>query len=202
MSYLDIPGWFGFADVYDTMVAGCPDGGAIVEVGVAFGRSVAYLARKVIESRKQVTIWAVDPWKEDEWGVGPGAEQKRQAWGGNFSDLTDNRGGPFSAFIAFMTQCAPEELERINVCRCTSADAAQFVGPCFGVMIDGNHSFESVAYDIALWNPLATGILAGDDYSDNFPGVQRAVQEAFGNRGYIRKDGFDVRGTTWIRRNP
>jgi hypothetical protein len=95
-----------------------------------------------------------------------------------------------------MTLHAPEELERVNVLRCTSADAARFIGPCDLVMIDANHNYESVAQDIALWRPhiKCGGVLAGDDYSaQDFPGTVRAVKEAFG-------DDYRVQGTTWITR--
>jgi hypothetical protein len=92
---------------------------------------------------------------------------------------------------------APEELERINVLRCRSVDAAKVVGRCHGVMIDGSHHYEDVAQDIALWRPhmMPGGILAGDDWSEtDFPGVCRAVREAFGDGG------FEARGTTWLVR--
>jgi cephalosporin hydroxylase len=170
----------------------------LVELGVAFGRSIAYLARKVIDSgKKRIRIWAVDPWWDDWWHV---PEQypthiERPTWGGEHSQWARDQGGPFSAFVAEMRQHAPEELERINVLRCRSADAAKIVGPCHGVMIDANHNYEAVAQDIALWRPHVTpgGILAGDDYSENFPGVVRAVHEAF-------PGGFLIRGTTWLIR--
>jgi len=90
---------------------------------------------------------------------------------------------------------APEELERLNVCRCRSVDAAKFIGGCHGIMIDADHNFEAVAQDIAIWRPhmMPGGILAGDDWSSDFPGVQQAVREAFGS-------GFETRGTTWMVR--
>jgi hypothetical protein len=66
------------------------------------------------------------------------------------------------------------------------------------VMIDGNHDYEFVAQDIALWKPhMKKGsLLCGDDFhAHDFPGVVRAVREAFG-------DDFEIRGTTWVRRMP
>jgi len=173
-------------------------GGVLVEIGCAFGRSVASLARMVIDSGKQAKIWAVDPWWDDWWCF---PEQypphlERPTWGGEHAQFGRDLGGPFSAFIHCMRTHAPEELERINVLRCRSADAAKMVGPCHGVMIDGDHNYEAVAADIALWRPhmLRGGVLAGDDYhAGDFPGVVRAVREAFGER-------YEVRGTTWVVR--
>jgi methyltransferase family protein len=199
MSWSDIPGWMAFGPTYDEMIAICPEGGTIVEIGVAFGRSVAYLARKAMDAGKNVKIYAVDPWWDDWWMV---PEQypttiERPTWGGEFSQLGRDLGGPFSAFTQLMLQHAPEEFERINVLRCKSSDAAKFIGRCHGVMIDGNHNYESVAQDIALWRPhmMPGGILAGDDWSEaDFPGVCQAVREAFG------EGKFEVRGTTWVVR--
>jgi len=197
MTWQDIPGWMGFAETYDEMVATCPDGGTIVELGVAFGRSAAYLARKVIDLGKDIKIWAVDPWWADWWLVPSDypTHCQRPTWGGEHSQFGRDLGGPFSAFVHCMRTHAPEELERLRVMRCTSAEAAQIVGSCHGVMIDSNHDYQFVAQDIALWKPhmRAGGILAGDDYATNFPGVMRAVQEAFAGAAIIR-------GTTWVIR--
>lgn len=195
MSWQDVPGWFGFQNTYDLAIDQAKDGDVFVEIGVAFGRSAAYLARKVIDSKKLIKIWAIDPFWDDWWHV---PEQypthiERPTWGGEFSQMGRDLGGPFSAFTALMRQHAPEELERLNVCRCRSVDAAKFIGRTNMVLIDGDHGYEACAQDIALWKPhmMPGGILAGDDYSVNFPGVQQAVREAFGEGGY------EVDGTTW-----
>lgn len=192
----DIPGWCSFQATYDEMVAATPDGGTIVEIGVAFGRSAAYLARKVIDANKpRIRLWAIDPFFDDWWHV-PSTyptHLERPTWGGEHAQFARDLGGPFSAFCHCMRKHAPEELERLNVCRCRSSQAAMFIGRCDGVLIDGDHNYEAVAQDIALWrmHMVKGGILAGDDYSHEFPGVQRAVREAFGTS-------YEVRGTTWV----
>ena len=201
MSWSDIRGWFGFRETYDEMVDQCPDGGTLVEIGVGFGRSAAYLARRVIDSGKEITIWAVDPFRDDWWIV-PGtypANLPRPTWGREHAQWAREQGGPFSAFVASMREHAPEELERLNVLRCRSSEAAKVIGLCDGVMIDGDHNYEAVSQDIALWRPHMApgGIFAGDDYSEaDFPGVVRAVKEAFGTPGYC----YSIRGTTWVTR--
>jgi len=45
------------------------------------------------------------------------------------------------------------------------------------------HDYESCSRDIGLWLPKVRkgGILSGDDYGENFPGVIRAVNEQFSN---------------------
>lgn len=194
MSWRQIHGWSSFLWAYDLAVEEAVDGDTIVEIGVAFGRSVAYLARKVIESGKRIKIYAVDPWWDDWWQF---PEQyppqlTRPTWGGEHAQFGRDLGGPFSAFVHSMRTHAPEELERLNVLRCRSADAAKMIGPCSMVLIDGSHNYEDVAQDIALWRPHLRpgGLLAGDDWSEtDFPGVCRAVRE--------NVPGYQTRGTTW-----
>lgn len=49
------------------------------------------------------------------------------------------------------------------------------------VFIDALHDYESVKQDIALWWPLVRegGFIAGHDFNHRWPGVMRAVAEAF-----------------------
>jgi cephalosporin hydroxylase len=199
MSYTDIPGWFGFQATYDEFADIAQDGDTIVEIGVAFGRSIAYLASKLIAARKRVTLYGVDPWIDDRWE--PPATYPinvpRPSWGGEHAQWARARGGPFSAFVESMRKHAPTELEYINVLRTRSLDASRMVGPCKAVLIDGNHDYEHVIHDISLWQPhiVPGGILAGDDYCPkDFPGVVRAVNQAFGAGNY------EVRGTTWVKK--
>lgn len=51
------------------------------------------------------------------------------------------------------------------------------------VFIDGDHGYQAVATDIRLYTPIVRqgGIIAGHDYTSEFPGVQKAVREAFGD---------------------
>lgn len=197
----DIPGWFGFRLTYDEIIAATPDGAAVVEIGVAFGRSLAYLAAGFQANQKtRVKIYGVDPFYDDWWchpDAYPTDLTGRSTWGGEHAQMARDLGGPFSAFTSLMLKHAPEQLERINILRCRSHEAARLIGPTYAVMIDGDHSYEAVAQDIALWRPhmVKGGILAGDDYCPNdFPGVVRAVHEAFG------AGNFEVRGTTWLVR--
>lgn len=53
------------------------------------------------------------------------------------------------------------------------------------VFIDANHEYEAVKDDIEAWIPHVqpNGILCGHDYTPEFPGVQKAVQELFSLAG-------------------
>jgi len=185
VSYADIPGFSGFTWLYDQAVAEAKDGAVFVEVGVALGHSVAYLARKVIDSGKRIEVWAVDPWA----GVARNGEQQEA--------LGAAPRGDFRLFLEQMIARAPEELEIVNVVRATSARAKEmFVFDHADlVLIDAAHDYESVRDDIAAWRGcvLDGGILAGDDHEPNYPGVEKACREAFGAD-------YQVTGSTWHRR--
>jgi hypothetical protein len=64
------------------------------------------------------------------------------------------------------------------------------------VWIDGDHRYEGVAADIDSWRHTITGSMVeprwfgGHDYTPDFPGVQRAVREAFGDLPQI--------GSSWL----
>lgn len=47
------------------------------------------------------------------------------------------------------------------------------------VYLDGEHDYGSVREDIEAWLPKANRFLAGHDYTTQWPGVQKAVDECF-----------------------
>lgn len=67
-----------------------------------------------------------------------------------------------------------------------SVEASRFVpdGWADFVFIDAAHSYHAVKADIEAWKPKVRegGWLGGHDYHDVFPGVKRAVDEAFPER--------------------
>jgi len=67
-----------------------------------------------------------------------------------------------------------------------TADAAPLVpdGWADFIFVDAGHSYAAVSADIANWLPKvrAGGWFGGHDYHVRFPGVMRAVDEAFGAR--------------------
>lgn len=192
MSWQDIPGFSGFLWLYDQAVEEAPQSGAVfVEVGVALGHSIAYLARKVIDSGKDIEIWAVDPWA----GHARNGEQQ-EALGKEPSR------GDFTLFLRTMLEHAPEELERIKIFRTTSDQASDLfqdyeymVQHADLVLIDAAHDYQSVLDDIGRWIGAIRpgGILAGDDHEPNYPGVEKACRKRLGHE-------YKVEGTTWWTR--
>lgn len=185
MGYEQIPGYSGFLHVYEDFVRRARPGAVVVEVGVALGHSIAFLARQCLDAgRRDVKAYAVDPWE----GVARNGEQQTMAAGA---------GGDFNLFVRSMLEHAPAELELVRVLRLPSKTAATlFAAEGIGVdlvMIDGAHDEASVFEDVTSWLPTlrAGGTMAGDDCEPNYPGVEAAVRRVFGDR-------WELKGTTWI----
>jgi cephalosporin hydroxylase len=158
MSWSDLEGWCNFTDVYDSILAETGEYDVIVEVGVAHGRSLAYLARQAIDTQRRVLIYGVDRWLFIPW----------------------------STFMSGMGAFAPDELAYVCPLRARSVDAARYFADdsIAHVFIDAGHEYEDVRTDIEAWWPKVKkgGTLAGHDYSvADHPGVVKAVQEKFGN---------------------
>ncbi len=169
MSYKDIIGWFNYEELYDEIVDSAPDSSTIVEVGCAFGRSLAYLSRRALDSKKSLRIWGIDSfattrdyWQEPEVKAlfGPGDSH-------------------FDVFMRGMQKHAPEELTNVQVIKSSSVEAANLFqdNSCHAVFIDGDHSYPAVYADLLAWRHKisSSGIFAGHDIG--LPGVHTAVQQ-------------------------
>ncbi len=64
------------------------------------------------------------------------------------------------------------------------------------VFIDADHSYESAKIDITGAKKTGAAVICGHDFRDDFPGVQRAVKEEFG------EGQFEIVSTIWFARNP
>jgi predicted O-methyltransferase YrrM len=62
------------------------------------------------------------------------------------------------------------------------------------VYIDASHEYEFVIEDVKQWIPKVKkgGVICGDDYHVNWPGVIKAVNEVFGNKVKI------IGGYQWL----
>lgn len=187
MTWEQIPGWFDWQDTYREWVREAPRYGVIVEIGVCFGRSLAFLAREAIDQKRDdLEIIGVDPFVAEDWMIR------------DCSHILAGR-SLAATFDALMREHAPAERDRVRVWETRSVHAASVFGDdetfsrADRVYIDGDHSTEAVAADIAAWLPLVKpgGVIAGHDFG-NF-GVEPAVRAAFG-------DDFEIRGSTWLRR--
>jgi hypothetical protein len=166
----NIPGWFSEPDAecYRRIAAEIPEGGALAEIGVWQGRSLAALASFLGE--KKIKIYAIDTF------VGtPGlpTEQILQSTGINLKDVFED-----NMRKAGLT-------DSLTVLQSTSLNAScQFTPKSLdAVFIDAAHDYDSVRRDIMTWLPAIKpgGIIAGHDYDGQYPGLMQAVNERFQN---------------------
>ena len=62
------------------------------------------------------------------------------------------------------------------------------------IYIDGAHDYKNVSLDIKLWKDRAVKFICGHDYYNKFPGVKKAVNEAFGKPDKVFSDSSWVVG--------
>jgi hypothetical protein len=181
-TFNEIPGWFAYEELYNTMVDTAPNGSNFVEVGSWFGKSTNYLATKIRESNKNINFTCVDTWK------GTDDEELHQNIVNTFN------GDIFYEFID--NTVLSNNYGTFDIIKDTSHNAAnQFQNNSINfIMLDAGHSYESLMEDIKLWYNKVTpgGIISGDDYGV-FSGVTQAADEFFykqfhkGFRSFARK---------------
>lgn len=175
MTYLEIPGWFDYAPLYDRAVRSLPAPPALAvvcEVGCWAGRSLAYLAGKVKTSGKRVNLWGIDH------GFGTDSAKERPLHAGLLAECGGNTVGR----LAFNLRACG--LEGVAVPMAAKSVRAASLFPDRSVdfvFLDAAHDYDNVTADLKAWWPKIKpgGTLAGHDYSPPWPDVTRAVNEFF-----------------------
>ena len=173
-----IQGWFSHAEFYAQMVNQLPDSAVVVEIGAWRGSSTVCLASLIKQSQKQIKLHSVDTWQGS-----PGEQVHDQIQQHMGMTLFDD-------FKANLLMCEVQDV--VTPLQMTSVQASgQFEDHSVDfVMVDGGHDYECVTQDIASWRckVKSGGIMAGDDYCETWPGVQQAVNEAFGDQVIIHNN--------------
>ena len=163
--FQNIQGWFIYAPTYEVAVKIAPNTAHFVEVGSWRGRSTAFLAVEIANSGKNIKLDAVDTWR------GSVDEEIHQ---------TDPAVVNDTLYDEFCNNMAPVK-HIVNPVRATSREAVKLYEDesLDFVMIDGSHEYEEVKHDINEWikKVKSGGMIAGDDCSHYWPGVQQAVAE-------------------------
>ena len=142
--------------------------GPIIEIGTLFGHTTNLIGSL---AKSDVKIITVDNFKWNPFSLTPAMHKL-------FTERT----------LRYL-------IEHRNTSLVTS-DAALFYQQYNGtrpsmVFIDADHSYESVIQDIKWAKNLDIPVISGHDFSDQHPGIQKAVREVFGTS-------FSVHGTVWI----
>lgn len=178
----EIPGWFEYSDLYDGMVELHDDGALFVEIGAWFGKSTNYLASKIKESGKLITLYAVDTWK--------GTPDEHY----HLKTVSDFDGDIFQEYIE---NTVIHDNSIISIKDTSLNASSNFNNSSIDfVMIDAGHSYEDVTLDLQTWwrKIKPGGYIGGDDYGV-FSGVTDAVNEFFYNQ-------METKGCFFKKRKP
>ncbi len=162
----NIEGWFQFFGIYSRVVQEAQPGAHFVEVGAWKGKSAAYMAVEIANSGKQIQFDVVDTWRGSNE---PFHQQDPFVQAGTlYEHFLDNM-KPVEGFYT------PKRMTSVEAANTYADGSLDFV------MLDAGHEYEDVRSDILAWWPKVKvgGIIAGDDYQNDFPGVMQAVNELF-----------------------
>jgi len=144
--------WFGYEDLYSSMVNKFDSGSHFVEVGVWKGMSACFMAVEIINSGKNIKFDCVDTWDYVETSIEIDKSQ--------FENLFD----------VFLNNIEPVK-NTINIVKSISWDASKNYqdNSLDFIFIDAGHDYESVSKDLKSWYPKVKlgGVIAGHDYHDN-----------------------------------
>jgi predicted O-methyltransferase YrrM len=165
--YQQIQGWFSFPRLYASMVQQFDDA-TFVEVGTWLGRSAAYMATEIANSKKNIKFFCVDTWEGSE-------EHKNMVKNRDIYQEFLNNTEPVKNIITPYRMLSHEAVERFE------DNSLDFV------FIDASHDYDNVMNDLKAWYPKVkqNGVFAGHDYIQSWPGVKKAVGEFFCDKHQI-----------------
>lgn len=156
---------------YRDIVKKYPTGSHFVEVGCWKGKSSAYMAVEIANSGKKIKFDCIDTWNPF---INPDANLYKERHKEDSENL----------YQIFINNMKPLE-ELYTPIRTTSIEGSKLYADesLDFVFIDACHYYECVKEDISAWYPKIKkgGILAGHDFSKDWPGVEQAVRENFLN---------------------
>lgn len=158
--------WFTYPTLYKKIVEISPSGSKFVEVGSWKGKSSAFMAVEIANSKKDIEFFCVDIWEENE-------EYRHEGIKSSLYDVFIENMKPLDKYYT------PLKMPSLKAAQKFEDKSLDFV------FIDASHQYENVKDDIITWLPKVKngGIIAGHDYYvagyDYFPGVKQAVNEIF-----------------------
>jgi predicted O-methyltransferase YrrM len=205
--YTQIPSEYTYAYlIYEEAVRTAPPGSMLIEVGTFWGRGAVYLAELAKAANKDLKVYCVDIWSHN-------AQTDPAIFNGDTWEAKGHRqhgNNLFKTFAHYIeeTGLSPDPL---RILRMDALEAAQFFNAMgwhqklsmrgntgiHMVFLDDNHDQSHLMDEISIWRKviLPGGILAGDDYTDEFPGVKAAVDQLFPEREIVNNHCWMVRAT-------
>lgn len=176
--YENIQGWFAYPELYADMVSSArePRQHIFVEVGSWKGKSTAFMATEILNSKRDIMFYAVDTWRGsiEHYDKTNSAYEPLLLNDELYGDFIKNT---FSVHKAIF----PIRMESERAAKLFADESIDFV------MIDAAHDYDNVLLDIKSWYPKLRkgGTIAGDDL--DWEGTRKAVDEFF-NTDYYESD--------------
>ena len=188
-----LPGWsHDILPFYARLAEELPSAPTVVEIGVAWGRSLVFLASRLGErGAKGAALWGVDSWA-------PAGELWTQTDLPRAAALHQGK----TMLRVLVEHATDDELAMIRVLQLHSTRAAYLFAPASldVVFIDGDHS--RAGDDLSAWAPKVKrgGLLCGHDYHDDaWPQVVADVDH-FARDCTGTFEPLTVEGTVWALR--
>lgn len=194
MTYEQIEGWFNYPEIFDAAVKRANDGAVFVEVGCWLGRSTAYLAQKIKDSGKKITLYAVD------WGFG---SPEGKDYYLHQPMLREYGGNVAGKFVSNLLDCGVLDFVVPVISNSVKASMIFADRSLDFVFIDAGHDERSVWTDLHNWWRKVNlgGVMAGHDYDGCWLEVCETVDRFFGvNSGYRDNPGEPI--TTFPFKDP
>lgn len=139
------------------VIARCLNRGPIIELGTLFGHTSLLLATVKGDEQELLTV-------------------DNYSWNPFMMPADDHE--------RFALRCL-RGVVRTSRVRIIKSDISQFQAEYQGqtpamVFIDADHQYESVKADIEWALRIGSGVICGHDYSDQWPGVKKAVNDVLG----------------------
>lgn len=168
--YQHVQGWFGFPNLYSSMVKNAKNNSHFVEVGAWLGKSALYMAVEIMNSGKNIRFDCVDTWEGSEEHKNMHIVKDKQLYNQFLKNIE-----PVKTIIN------PIKLPSLEATKTYLDNSLDFV------FIDASHDYENVKNDIWAWYPKVKvgGVLCGHDFND-WPGVRGAVFE------FLDKNKYDL----------
>lgn len=161
MKWGDIQGWFDFEHIYDKIAAEIRPDGIAIELGVWKGKSLIYLANKMIEVGKpHVQVIGIDAFKNDEWDGYLRIQQKDREDGEVRSIIEQCQENLIEHCRQVPELVMMDSIEAASLFKDESVDF---------IFVDDKHTSDHIRLELEVWRPKVRKgrWIAGHD----FPGA-------------------------------
>jgi len=163
--YQNISGWFSYEYIYKDIVEQADEDSLFVEIGSFKGRSSAFMAVEIANSKKNIKFECIDP-MDLMSHYADSAIEKPEEFVGYSADGFRERMKPVENYYTLIQMTSDDAVSRYED------------GSIDFIMIDGDYTYEAVKKDILNYFPKmrSGGLMTGDDAFD--PEIQRAFRDA------------------------